>query len=320
MAKCDFTDCENTEMLPFKCKYCSKSFCSVHRLPENHNCEYLHLGKSPLVETKKTTFIAEKEKPMTRKEKRKVKREKQDEAVYEAEYFKPDYHYYSIDESGQVFTTKPSQRKYQDRLVFSLLGDYFSVGREIFDFLIGLLIVIISFSFTSIWMTRLPWSYFGFIVAVIMLIYTTLIYPQKLVAKKFGYQSRYVLSKIGMILTLLTSISPFKILNPGMLLIPDVAFMGKKEKGLTYSTGIILNLLYGSAFILLGWLLTNQTIALFFTNGAFLVSQLLIFSLIPIRMSAGRQILRWHWSIYTILALITIALFVGSILLGVLSF
>lgn len=39
MAKCSFCD-EQTSM-PFKCKFCEQSFCSKHRLPENHDCQGL---------------------------------------------------------------------------------------------------------------------------------------------------------------------------------------------------------------------------------------------------------------------------------------
>ncbi|HUT81254.1 MAG TPA: AN1-type zinc finger protein, partial [Candidatus Bathyarchaeia archaeon] len=35
MAECDFEGCPNFETLPFTCKYCGKTFCRFHRLPEN---------------------------------------------------------------------------------------------------------------------------------------------------------------------------------------------------------------------------------------------------------------------------------------------
>lgn len=34
--KCDI--CGKRELLPFRCKYCGGTFCSEHRLPENHEC------------------------------------------------------------------------------------------------------------------------------------------------------------------------------------------------------------------------------------------------------------------------------------------
>ena len=36
MATCD--ECGEYENLPYQCKRCGKTFCSEHRLPENHNC------------------------------------------------------------------------------------------------------------------------------------------------------------------------------------------------------------------------------------------------------------------------------------------
>ena len=35
---CSFPKCTKTEMVPFTCGKCKKSYCTVHRLPEDHNC------------------------------------------------------------------------------------------------------------------------------------------------------------------------------------------------------------------------------------------------------------------------------------------
>jgi Zn-dependent protease len=37
--RCEF--CGTDEAIPFKCRYCEGSFCSIHRLPPNHNCAFL---------------------------------------------------------------------------------------------------------------------------------------------------------------------------------------------------------------------------------------------------------------------------------------
>lgn len=42
MPECHY--CENLEPFMFKCKFCKKSFCSEHRLPENHECKELERG------------------------------------------------------------------------------------------------------------------------------------------------------------------------------------------------------------------------------------------------------------------------------------
>ena len=36
---CDL--CGTIESMPFRCRYCKETFCSVHRLPPNHNCFFL---------------------------------------------------------------------------------------------------------------------------------------------------------------------------------------------------------------------------------------------------------------------------------------
>ena len=41
--KCDI--CSTYELLPFKCRYCGGTFCSAHRLPENHSCPGLRMLK-----------------------------------------------------------------------------------------------------------------------------------------------------------------------------------------------------------------------------------------------------------------------------------
>jgi len=45
MVKCDV--CGEETALPFKCRYCGGTFCSTHRLPENHSCKKLAEIKPP---------------------------------------------------------------------------------------------------------------------------------------------------------------------------------------------------------------------------------------------------------------------------------
>ena len=316
MVTCEYPDCGRKEALPFKCRYCTKSFCTTHRLPENHDCEKLHLATSPSYtqsNVKEATKVEVSEK-RTRRQRRKS-------APIEPEYFEPDSHYYTTDDSGQVYTTRPTRRKAMDRLFFSMVGDYFSVGNEILDFLLGLLLMVFSYSIISIFMSNLPWSYLGFISLTIILVYFSLVFPKKLLAKKYGFSSRYVLSKIGIIINLVMSISPIKIIFfPGMVVIPEIHLMTKRHKGLVSSIGLFINLALGITFIFLGWFLPNVDIAMFFINAAFFTSQIVLISLIPIRLSNGHYILKWHWSIFTIMIAIALAIFIGTIFLGVFSF
>ncbi len=39
--------CGQETFLPFQCPYCGDKFCSVHRLPENHNCSQIETARAP---------------------------------------------------------------------------------------------------------------------------------------------------------------------------------------------------------------------------------------------------------------------------------
>jgi membrane associated rhomboid family serine protease len=39
MVKCDFCE-DEIDYLPFTCRYCGKSYCKKHRIPENHQCSF----------------------------------------------------------------------------------------------------------------------------------------------------------------------------------------------------------------------------------------------------------------------------------------
>lgn len=42
------TKCGKEEVLPFRCAYCHQYYCSIHRLPEQHDCPAIHLARSPV--------------------------------------------------------------------------------------------------------------------------------------------------------------------------------------------------------------------------------------------------------------------------------
>ncbi len=53
--------CGKKEMLPYKCKYCGWTYCSEHRLPENHNCPGLEKLKTQVRESGKIMYQPEPE-------------------------------------------------------------------------------------------------------------------------------------------------------------------------------------------------------------------------------------------------------------------
>jgi hypothetical protein len=51
--------CGKKEMLPYKCKYCGWTYCSEHRLPENHNCPGLEKLKTQVRESGRIMYQPE---------------------------------------------------------------------------------------------------------------------------------------------------------------------------------------------------------------------------------------------------------------------
>ncbi|MHA1124507.1 MAG: AN1-type zinc finger domain-containing protein [Candidatus Heimdallarchaeota archaeon] len=316
MSQCEFPGCETKEALPFKCNYCQKLFCTKHRLPENHNCEKLHLGKQQLV--KETLQKKQrKDKPLSKKEQRRKKREErrsQSEIAYDAS---EDY-YYTVGQDGQIYSVK-SKHKQKDRIFLSMVPDGFTTGFEVLDIVISSVIILFSFGFTSIYMSRIPWLYLAYIAPIILVIYLCIFIPRKLLVKRYGYSSRYLLTRMGFIITLVTIISPIKFIFPGYLVVPDSHLMTRKQQGISNSIGLVINTTLGVVFILLGWLLPDPSVGFIFTIGAFIASQLTVSILIPIRGTLGRTIFKSSWVAWLILLALNLTMLIGCCFMGVLG-
>ncbi len=314
MALCDYPGCERKEALPFRCKYCGKSFCTKHRLPENHACEQLHLSKSP-ISIAHESKIAVKGQVDDQTSDSPAK----DQRFTTYDFDDDDSQYYGQGSDGTVYNIKPTKRQTQRKAMFSQVGDSFTTGKEFLDIIIGSLIVILSFGFTAILMSNVRWAFSGFLIAIILVSYLSTIIPRKLLAKRFGCTSRYMLTKLGLLISALTIISPIKYLSPGMLVIPELDFISKKRSGIISAIGSIINITLGVAFILLGIFLADPSIAILMLTGAFITSQITLLRLIPMRFLPGKRILNWSWAIFTIMLVLTLAIFIMSILLGVMG-
>lgn len=62
----DCSECGENVSMPFRCKFCDESFCSAHRLPENHDCEGLRDYTDRSREEGKIGYEVMKEEPADR--------------------------------------------------------------------------------------------------------------------------------------------------------------------------------------------------------------------------------------------------------------
>ena len=58
MIRCDYCG-HNIEGLPWKCKYCGRTHCGDHRLPESHDCDGLKAYKEKNSERWRSNFVEE---------------------------------------------------------------------------------------------------------------------------------------------------------------------------------------------------------------------------------------------------------------------
>lgn len=128
----------------------------------------------------------------------------------------------------------------------------------------------------------------------------------KLVAQRYGMWAEFRLTPIGALITLLTIISPIKIISPGAVMIAGNA--NKESFGKTAIAGPLLNIGLGVVFFML-------TFALEYPNPFFWVTVfsaainafIAVFNLIPAGILDGLKVFHWNklvWGIAFALSLI----------------
>jgi len=141
----------------------------------------------------------------------------------------------------------------------------------------------------------------------------------KLVAQHYGLWAEFRLTLFGALITLLSIISPFKIVSPGAVMIAGNT--GKEKVGKTAIAGPLVNIVlsvvsFGLTFVPLGPFFVVAVFSAYFN--AFIA----VFNLIPVGMLDGLKIFHWDrllWSMVFVLStalLIMTFIYYGDILLS----
>uniref|UniRef100_A0A7C5Q8V8 AN1-type domain-containing protein n=1 Tax=Caldiarchaeum subterraneum TaxID=311458 RepID=A0A7C5Q8V8_CALS0 len=59
--------CGVDELLPFRCRYCGRNFCSQHRLPENHGCDAVALPSPAEIRSRESKVLKSEPKVVRRR-------------------------------------------------------------------------------------------------------------------------------------------------------------------------------------------------------------------------------------------------------------
>jgi Zn-dependent protease len=263
--------CGNEEPLPFKCSLCDGLFCSRHRLPENHECE----------ESSKVSSFAQKtEKPIT-----------------------------------EVWPKIQTKSKHVPLFTLRQKHDYFWFSsKEIRHLVISALLVTgvgLSIFFQTFGLEFFPPSILFGLPLIFTLSFLAHELAHKLLAQYFGLWAEYRLTVVGAILTLISIISPIKIISPGTVMISgdlDRRIIGKTAL-VGPLTNIALSLMSIAVMFYSPDGLVNFVAGLSVSFNAWIA----LTNLLPFGMMDGLKVFWWNKIVWSLTFIASIALIVFSL-------
>ena len=155
-----------------------------------------------------------------------------------------------------------------------------------------------------------PYSLTGALLALLVALTAYLPHElaHKLAAQRYGYAARYVLSRWGLLLTLLSALPfvPLRFIVPGYVLVSGYG-VSRKENGIISAAGPAVNLA-AAALSLLAALASPIAGELVYAN-AFIAT----FNLLPFGPLDGGKIARWKPALWLIMLLTAIALLIAGL-------
>ena len=135
-------------------------------------------------------------------------------------------------------------------------------------------------------------------------------FAHKFVAQHYGMWAEFRLTMFGAIITLLSIISPFKIISPGAVMIAGSA--NKKVVGITALAGPLTNITLGIVFFGLSNLLPDSS-ALFLVAvfSAAISAFIAVFNLIPIGILDGLKVFGWSKIVWGVAFTSSVALIIA---------
>ncbi len=168
---------------------------------------------------------------------------------------------------------------------------YFS-ERELRDLGIGLL-VILGILFTGFG-GRLVSNPVYLVGALLIFAFAFLLHElaHKFMAQRLGYWAEFRLNQQGLLITLLSFISPFKIIAPGAVMIGGV--MSPNDYGKISIAGCATNIGMGIIYFSIYLMSRSSLINNLAYVGMYINASLALFNLIPLGIFDGAKVIRWN--------------------------
>jgi len=118
----------------------------------------------------------------------------------------------------------------------------------------------------------------------------------KFSAQRLGYWAEFRLNMFGVLITLMSFFSHFKVVAPGAVVISGLMF--SKDYGKISLAGPLTNIIQAFLYLFVGFASANRLIGFLANAGVMVNSSLALFNLIPFGVFDGAKILRWDWRVW----------------------
>jgi Zn-dependent protease len=115
----------------------------------------------------------------------------------------------------------------------------------------------------------------------------------KFMAQRLGYWAEYRLNTLGLMITLFSFFSPFKLVAPGAVMIAGLMY--GDDYGKISLSGPVTNIAQAALYITLMLTNPNEFVVYLARLGITINSSLALFNLLPFGVFDGVKIIRWDW-------------------------
>jgi Zn-dependent protease len=129
----------------------------------------------------------------------------------------------------------------------------------------------------------------------------------KFMAQRLGFWAEYRLNTWGLMITLFSFFSPFKLVAPGAVMIAGLMY--GDDYGKISLSGPVTNIAQALVFLILWRMSPSEIIAYLAQLGVIINSSLALFNLLPFGVFDGVKIMRWDWRAWLITTATAAALY-----------
>jgi len=194
---------------------------------------------------------------------------------------------------GRRESYTPPDSSYQRTRRRSAYRALFSFSdREVKDLMIGLLLIA---AIPLMWLKGLIFSRPAIVLGAVGIYAAAFLLHElahKFSAQRLGYWAEFRLNMIGVMITLMSFLSPLKVVAPGAVVISGLMF--GDDYGKVSLAGPLTNIAQAIAYLVIPFFSADRIVGLLAIAGVTVNSSLALFNLLPFGVFDGAKILRWN--------------------------